>query len=90
MLGTEHSDTITSASNLALALYSQCKYKVAEKINRQMLARRSTILRPTHPDTLTSINNLAEVLASEGKSNKADAIIRQTLKHRAKVLGPMY
>ena len=50
-------------------LGSQGKYDDAEKLNREALEIRKTVLGEEHPSTLTSINNLASVL--KAKENTA-------------------
>ena len=62
VLGMEHPATLTSVSNLVLALKGQGKYREAETINRRTLEDREKVLGLNHPDTLTSIDNLVEVL----------------------------
>ena len=79
MLGKEHPDTLTSMNNLAEVLGSQGKYEEAERINRQTLALRESVLGKENPDTLTSMNNLAKVLRNLSKYEEAKEIHRQTL-----------
>ena len=63
MLGKEHPHTLTSMSNLAIALPQQGKYDEAEKMHRQTLELREKVLGKEHPHTITSMNNLAPALA---------------------------
>lgn len=72
LLGEEHSDTLTSMNNLAIVLYSQAKYKDAEKLHRKTLAIRQKVLGKEHPSTLSSMNNLALVLGSQGNYQDAE------------------
>ena len=62
VLGKEHPDTLTSISNLAIALDNQGKYSEAEEIHRRTLKLRESVLRKEHLDMLTSIGSLARVL----------------------------
>jgi len=55
ILGLEHSDMLTSMSNLAIVLDNQGKYEAAEEMHRQMLELRKKILGPEHQETVTSI-----------------------------------
>lgn len=52
MLGKEHPDTLGSMTNLAEVLSSQGKYEEAEKMHRQALALRETMLGEEHPNFL--------------------------------------
>ena len=56
VLGPEHPDTLITMSNLAVVLNRQGKYKEAELMNRQTLARREKVLGPEYPDTLISVS----------------------------------
>ncbi len=58
-LGADHSDALTSRSNLAAALGDLGDYRRAADLHQQTLTDRERILGPDHPDTLTSRNNLA-------------------------------
>ena len=58
VLGAEHPDTLTAASNLAASLKSQEKYDEAEKMEREVLAVRKWVLGVAHPDTLSTAGNL--------------------------------
>ena len=51
-------------NNLAAVLQGQGKYEEAEKIYRQVLASKESVLGKEHPSTLKSINNLVGVLIS--------------------------
>jgi hypothetical protein len=64
VLGLKHLDTLTSMNNLAGVLNRQGKYKEAEAMHRQTLAKSEKMLRPKDPFRLTSISNLALVLDS--------------------------
>ena len=87
VLGQEHPDTLSSASNLAAMLGSQEKYAEAERINLELLGVRRRVLGDEHPDTLTSANNLATALALQGKYAEAEEMGRAVLEARRRVLG---
>ena len=70
-LGREHSDTLTSMSNLVGLLQYQSKYEAAEEMNRRVLEGRKKALGKEHPDTLTSVSSLAQVLEDQGKYEAA-------------------
>jgi tetratricopeptide (TPR) repeat protein len=86
-LGDEHPETLTTMSNLALALDNQGKYEAAEAMNRQTLSLKETMLGREHPSTLTTMSNLALILDSQGKYEAAEAMNRQTLSLKETVLG---
>ena len=85
VLGQEHPDTLSSASNLAAMLGSQEKYAEAERINLELLGVRRRVLGDEHPDTLTSANNLATALALQGKYAEAEEMGRAVLEARRRV-----
>jgi tetratricopeptide (TPR) repeat protein len=87
VLGKENPLTLTSMSNLALALRNQGKYNEAEPIHRQALALKKKVLGEEHPVTLCSINNLASLLTNQGKYNEAEPMHYQILALCEKVLG---
>ncbi|KAK8024402.1 hypothetical protein PG993_012468 [Apiospora rasikravindrae] len=62
-------------------------YAEAEKMHRQTLGLRETVLGREHPDTLASMNNLAESLRQQGKYPEAEKMHRQTLGLMETVLG---
>jgi tetratricopeptide (TPR) repeat protein len=90
VLGPEHPDTLTSVSNLGLALSKRGKYEEAESMHRRALEGREKVLGPEHPDTLTSFGNLGSVLSRQGKYEEAESMYRRALEGRKKVLGPKH
>ncbi|KAJ5340143.1 FabD/lysophospholipase-like protein [Penicillium brevicompactum] len=88
VLGPEHLHTLTSVSNLGLALDSEGKYEDAEAMHRRALEGYEKVLGPEHPDTLISVSNLGLVLSRQGKYEEAEAVHRRALEGYEKVLGP--
>ncbi|CRL27391.1 NB-ARC [Penicillium camemberti] len=88
VLGPEHLHTLTSVSNLGLALDSEGKYEDAEAMHRRALEGYEKVLGPEHPHTLTSVSNLGLVLSRQGKYEEAEAVHRRALEGYEKVLGP--
>jgi tetratricopeptide (TPR) repeat protein len=86
VLGVDDLHTLTSISNLGLALERQGKYEEAEAMHRRALEGREKMLGVEHPDTLTSISNLGLVLEKQGKYEEAEAIHRRALEGREKML----
>ena len=68
VLGEEHPNTLTSASNLALTYSQQGKHAEAETLQVAVLAVEKRVLGEEHPDTLTSANNLAPRTASRAST----------------------
>ncbi len=82
VLGAEHPDTLTSASNLAATLSGQSRYGDAETIQREVLGVEKRLLGPEHPDTLSTAGNLAQCLWRQGKFAEAEAMLQATLASR--------
>jgi tetratricopeptide (TPR) repeat protein len=87
VLGADHPDTLTSATNLAVDLWSLGEYERARALNEETLVRRRRVLGVDHPDTLTSAANLAVDLWSLGEYERARALDEETLVRRRRVLG---
>ena len=87
VLGDDHPDTLTSASNLAVDLRALGEYQQARDLDEDTLARRRRVLGDDHPDTLTSANNLAVDLSALGEHQQARALDEDTLARRRRVLG---
>jgi hypothetical protein len=63
-----------SMNNLAAVLTSQGRYKEAEVIGRQTLARSKKVLGPEHPYTLKSMSNLERVLERQRQYKEAPSV----------------
>jgi hypothetical protein len=87
VLGAEHRDTLTSASNLAMSLAHQGKYADAERIQREVLEVMMRVHGAEHPSTLTSANNLSMFLSNQGKYVEAERIQREVHEVQKRVLG---
>jgi hypothetical protein len=68
VLGEDHPDTLTSASNLAVDLHELGETQAAQELHEDTLARRRRVLGEDHPDTLTSARNLAGDLRLLGET----------------------
>ena len=73
--------------NIGVCFQISGKYKEAERMHRQTLRLKETVLGQEHPSTLASMNNLAESLNSQGKYEEAELMHRQTLRLKETVLG---
>ena len=66
ILGDDHPDTLTSASQLAQDLFGLGNYRQARELQEETLSRRRRILGDDHPDTLFSASLLGLVLWCAG------------------------
>lgn len=73
---------------IADLLVAQGKYGEAEKLFRDVIAARASILGADHPDTLDSRRRLIYALARQTKYAEAETEARSVLKAREKTLGP--
>ena len=86
-LSAEHPDTLTSRSNLALALWDLGRHEEAAAEHRAVLDTRTRILGVEHPDTMASRSNLALALWNLGRLEDAEAEHRAVLEARTRILG---
>jgi len=86
-LNPEHPDTLTSRSNLALALWDLGRHEEAAAEHRAVLDTRTRILGIEHPDTIASRSNLALALWNMGRLEDAEAEHRAVLEARNRILG---
>jgi Tfp pilus assembly protein PilF len=87
VLGREHSDTLTSVSNLGNVLSGQGKYEEVEVMYRRALEAQEKVLRRENPDTASSASNVGNVFSNQRKYKEAEAIYRRVLEACEKVLG---
>jgi DNA-binding SARP family transcriptional activator/tetratricopeptide (TPR) repeat protein len=59
LLGTDHPDTLDSAGNLSIDLFTLGQYEQARQLGEDTLTRQRRVLGDDHPDTLHSARNLA-------------------------------
>jgi len=88
--GPEALSTLTSRSDLAVALHASGKLPDAEKEYRAILDGRTAALGEAHPDTLASRNNLATLLHAQRRLDEAEAEYRAVLDLRTSTLGASY
>jgi len=69
VMGTDHPETLWSASNLAADLRALGKVQAARDLDQDTLARRRRVLGADHPDTLRSEGNLADDLRALGETH---------------------
>jgi tetratricopeptide (TPR) repeat protein len=87
-LGSEHPDTLISASLLGMVLESQGKFDEAEVMHRRAFAGLEKALGPEHPAILATAIHLGLALHRQGKHNEAEAMCRQTTARCRKTFGP--
>jgi Tetratricopeptide repeat len=71
LLGTDHADTLESASSLSVNLFELGQYEPARQLGEDTLTRYRRVLGDDHPETLESAHNLTAVLANPGEHNPA-------------------
>ncbi len=82
VLGEEHPDTLTSASNLALNLWALGQHEAARRLDEDTLARSRRVLGEEHPITLTAASNLAADLRALGQHEAAHQLDEDTKTRR--------
>jgi hypothetical protein len=75
------------ASNCAIFLCSDGRYKEAEGLQVQVMQMRKRVLGDEHPDTLTSMANLASTYRNQGRWEEADELEAHVMQTRKRVLG---
>jgi hypothetical protein len=72
-LSAEHPDTLTSRSNLALALWDLGRLEAAESELRAVLVIAARVRGADHPDTVAIRDNLAAVQRDQGPPAHTDS-----------------
>ncbi|MFN2495432.1 MAG: FxSxx-COOH system tetratricopeptide repeat protein [Pseudonocardiaceae bacterium] len=73
-LGEDHTNTLASAGNLAVALRMQGEHDAARQLHEDTLARRRRVLGEDHPDTLNMAEYLARDLRALGRDQEASEL----------------
>jgi serine/threonine protein kinase len=87
-LGPEHSDTLTTAHNLAHAYQEAGKFDRAQALCEEVLKLRAVKLGPEHPDTLESRTLLTDVYSDNGKWDQALPMLQELFELAKGKLGP--
>jgi hypothetical protein len=74
------------ASKCAITLYSDGRYKEAEKLQVQVMQARKRVLSNEHPHTLTSMAHLAATYRDQGRWKEAEELQVQVMQTRKRVL----
>ncbi len=77
--GAEHTETLLSKNNLALAIAHQERIDEAEKLLREVLETRVRIFGSNRPETLQVASNLAGMLSEKGDFSQAEKLYRQAI-----------
>ncbi|KDE75751.1 TPR repeat protein [Aspergillus oryzae 100-8] len=84
----EQENYINFIKNIGMCLYSDGRWKEAERLQVQVLELRKQVLGPEHPDTLINIAGLASIYWNQGQWREAEELEIQVLELRKQVLGP--
>ena len=87
ILGDDHPDTLTSASQLGLLLWYLGDYQQARQLLNDTVNPRRRILGEDHPDTLTSASRLGLVLYYLGDYPQARQLLNDAFTRGRRVLG---
>ena len=87
LFGRNHTDTMDSLNNLALAHDSNGEYEKAIRIYDEILSEQTNRFGVEDQRTLTTLNNLGVALMAGGKYLEAEGILEKTLKTRMSTLG---
>jgi Tetratricopeptide repeat len=87
LLGTDHPDTLESASRLSLNLFELGHYEPARQLGEDTLTRQRRVLGKDHLDTLRSATYLVAILWGLGRYEPARQLGEDTLTRCRRVLG---
>ena len=85
--GKDAEAELACVHEIALQLYKMGKFKDAEELHRDVLARREAALGEEHPATLASVNELGLVLKAMGRLEEAEPLLRRALAGYEAALG---
>lgn len=86
-LGSDHPQTTTMLTNLAISCRNQGKFEDAEMYLEESWKIFQKNLGPDHPDSLRALMNLSICIDKEGHYKEAEIKYREVLKGREKKLG---
>ncbi|KAH8814672.1 hypothetical protein DL96DRAFT_420199 [Flagelloscypha sp. PMI_526] len=87
IFGSEHPDTLTSMSNLAVTYSDLVRHADALKLEEEVLELLQRILGSEHPDTLMSMNNLANTYSHLARHGDALKLREEVLQLQRRILG---
>jgi nephrocystin-3 len=86
-MGSEHPDTLTAMTSLAVSLDAQGDYAGARALSESVLEARRGLLGAEDPDTLFVMSNLADTLNALGDYDSARTLVECVLEARRRLLG---
>ncbi|KAK7416237.1 hypothetical protein QQX98_005308 [Neonectria punicea] len=89
VLGTNKLSTLVYMNNLAILLYHQGQWKVAEELQLQVL-EEERVLGATHLNTLSGKNNLVSIYHAQGRLKEAEELGLQTFEMTKGVFGAIH
>lgn len=87
LLGTEHPDTLETASYFGEVLFHEAKYKEGEEVMRYALKGSEKVFGLEHPLTRINMGHLAEMYTGQGRFADAEELYRRALKGKEEELG---
>lgn len=87
VLGPNENQTLSTLNNLAVVLINQARWKDAEVVLRDVIARRSSGGKGGRVSALTNRQNLAHVLSNQGRVGEAIAELESTIADSKELLG---
>lgn len=87
MVGSEHPDTLTAKSNLAVTYTRMGRLMDAVKLQEDVLETMEKSLGPENLETITVMSNLAWTYLSQGRWNDALCLHEKALDARKRLLG---
>ena len=90
VLGVDHPDTLTTASNLASILAYQCKFTEAEAMLTTVLATSRRVLGPAHPNTVSAEQSFGLVQVTIPAAYMQHATHNIPMQHAAPAIGSSY
>jgi len=88
VLGAKHSETLMTASNLAMLLQSQGYREEAQDLMQQTWEECREAMGPLNVYTLTCSNNLAWILWDVGELDRLEHLLHEVLEGLRAILGP--
>jgi serine/threonine protein kinase/Tfp pilus assembly protein PilF len=90
LLGSDHRDTLKSASLMGVLLFERGELGESEKLIQGALQGLRRLLGRNHPETLNALYNWAILLQLQGKLSEAESACREALKERRNLLGDQH
>jgi tetratricopeptide (TPR) repeat protein len=86
-LGPDHPTILQSRRTMAISIWDQGNYALAEQLGRALVADCQRVFGAEHPFTLASRMDVANALDAQGKHAEAEQEHRSVLQSKKRVLG---